>query len=323
MNLRAADLFAGLGGFSEGAHQAGARVVWAGNHWYAAVSTHERNHPDTVHACQDMHQQDWTLLPPFDILLASPACQGHSRARGKEQKHHDATRATAFAICGALDWHRPRYVLVENVTEFRDTWDGYEGWRKVLECFGYAITENVLEAADFGVPQNRERLFILGVRNGDPIKLRSPGLPHRSAAEVVDFRAGRWTPVYKSGRSPQTLGRIEQGRRDGLGERFLVPYYKSAKTGRCLSRPVGTLTCKDRYGVVDGDRYRMLTPQEVREAMGFPAGYRLPGPCRAFPTRRFPQGERLSARAAAVWMLGNAVCPPVARELVRQIQAAS
>lgn len=320
MTLLAADIFAGLGGFSEGARQAGARVVWAGNHWYAAVATHERNHPDAIHSCHDALQQDWTLLPRFDILLASPACQGHSRARGKEQKHHDATRATAFGICGALDYHRPKYVLVENVTEFRDKWDGYPGWKEVLRCFGYEVTENVLDAADFGVPQNRERLYILGVREGDPITLRSPRLPHRSAASVVDFRAGKWTDIYKRGRSPQTLARIEQGRRDGLGERFLVPYYSSATTGRCLSRPVGTLTCRDRYGVVDGDRYRMLTPHEVREAMGFPSHYRLPMACRAFPTRKYPEGEKLSARAAAVWMLGNAVCPPVARELVRQIQ---
>jgi len=80
--MDAIDLFAGLGGFSEGAEQAGVRVVWAANHWPAAVQVHANNHPETEHVCQDLQQADWTQVPKHDLLLASPACQGHSRARG-------------------------------------------------------------------------------------------------------------------------------------------------------------------------------------------------------------------------------------------------
>lgn len=74
---------------------AGAEVVWAANHWPVAVEWHAANHPDTVHACQDLHQADWRTVPPHDLLLASPACQGHAKARGKERPHHDAERSTA------------------------------------------------------------------------------------------------------------------------------------------------------------------------------------------------------------------------------------
>lgn len=66
--------------------------------------------------------------------------------------------------------------------------------------------------------------------------------------------------------------------------------------------PSGTITTRDRYAVVNGDYMRMLTAQECRAAMGFPAEYAL------------PRSHKL-----AVHMLGNAVCPPVARELVRQV----
>lgn len=52
--MNAIDLFAGAGGFTEGATAAGCRVLWAGNHWPAAVAVHARNHPDTVHACQEI-----------------------------------------------------------------------------------------------------------------------------------------------------------------------------------------------------------------------------------------------------------------------------
>lgn len=74
MTLRAVDLFAGWGGFTLGAQQAGLEVVWASNHWPLAVQTHELNHPNTLHECQDLRQADWTKLPTFDVLLASPAC---------------------------------------------------------------------------------------------------------------------------------------------------------------------------------------------------------------------------------------------------------
>ncbi len=56
------DLFAGAGGSSEGARQAGARVVWAANHWPLAVEVHELNHPETAHACQDLTQADFRAL---------------------------------------------------------------------------------------------------------------------------------------------------------------------------------------------------------------------------------------------------------------------
>ena len=93
--MKAADLFAGAGGFSTGARLAGVPVVWAANHWPAAVRVHARNHPDTVHACQDLQQANWATVPAHDLLLASPCCQGHSHARGKSAGNpkHDASRA--------------------------------------------------------------------------------------------------------------------------------------------------------------------------------------------------------------------------------------
>src|SRR5688572_7699225 len=69
--LKAIDLFAGAGGFTAGAERAGARVLWAANHWPAAVACHASNHPHIEHACQDLRQADFTRLPRFDLLLAS------------------------------------------------------------------------------------------------------------------------------------------------------------------------------------------------------------------------------------------------------------
>ena len=121
------DLFAGLGGFSTGAKMAGCNVVWAANHWRAAVDMHTLNHPNTLHICQDLQQADWSQVPAHDLLMASPACQGHSRARGKDRAHHDAQRSTAWAVVSAAESHRPAVVLVENVPEFAQ-WTLYPAW---------------------------------------------------------------------------------------------------------------------------------------------------------------------------------------------------
>ena len=304
--MKAIDLFAGAGGFSTGAAMAGCRVVWAANHWPAAVQVHANNHPSTQHVCQDLQQADWTQVPAHELMLASPACQGHSPARGKEKPHHDAQRATAWAVVSAAECHAPYAFVVENVPEFA-RWTLFPAWCAAMEALGYALAPMVLDAADHGVAQHRRRLFIVGTRSKSPIQLSLPRCPHVPASSVIDFGAGRWTPVHHPRRSLATLQRVESGRHR-FGHRFVAPYYGSGsgETGRSLDRPLGTVTTRDRWAVVDGDRMRMLSAPEARAAMGFPDTYQLP--------------ER---HKDAMHMLGNAVVPPVARDVINALRAAA
>ncbi len=231
-SMRAIDLFAGLGGFSEGAEQAGCRVVWAANHWQKAVDLHAANHRDTAHACQDLQQADWRDVPAFDLLMASPACQGHTRARGKERPHHDATRSTAWAVVSALECHRPPLGVVENVREFA-SWSLFPAWCSALTALGYAVSPHLVDAADHGVPQHRQRLFIALTRSKHPIELPLNRRDHVHAATIIDFNAGRWSAIDRPGRSTATLARLRAGRQQH-GDRFLAPFYGS---GRHRRRP--------------------------------------------------------------------------------------
>lgn len=304
--MNAIDLFAGAGGFSTGATMAGCRVVWAANHWPAAVQWHAANHPDTAHTCQDLQQADFTTAPAHDILLASPACQGHTPARGKERPHHDAQRATAWAVVTCAEVHRPPVVIVENVPAFAK-WTLYPAWTAAMQALGYALAPTVVDAADHGVPQHRQRLFIVATKSKNPITLQLPRRPHRPASGVIDLDAGRWTAIDKPGRSPRTLARIAAGRRRH-GDRFLAPYYGSGsgETGRSLDRPIGTLTTRARWAVINGDKMRMVRAIEGRDLMGFPTNYKLPA------------GEALA------WhLLGNAVSPIVACDLIAAIKGAA
>jgi len=144
-------------------------------------------------------------------------------------------------------------------------------------------------------------------RSKHPIQLALPRRRHVPAASIIDFDAGRWSAIEKPGRSAATLLRVQNGRRQ-FGTRFLAPYYGggSGLTGRSLHRPVGTITTRARWSLIDGDRMRMLTVDEQRKAMGFPDGYSLPSD--------IPQ---------AIHMLGNAVCPPVVRDVIEALRAAA
>jgi DNA (cytosine-5)-methyltransferase 1 len=307
-NARVIDLFAGAGGFSTGAQLAGLNVVWAANHWPAAVAIHSLNHPSAAHSCQDLHQANWMDVPDHDILLASPCCQGHSKARGKANGNpqHDASRSTAWAVVSAAEHHRPAFLVIENVPEFT-RWTLYPAWCAAMHALGYCLTPMIVDAADHGAPQHRERLFIIGVRAAHPIMITLEKREHVPASSFIDFGAGSWQPIDKPGRACATLRRVAAGRAS-FGDRFLMPYYGggSGLTGRSLRRPVGTITTRDRWGVVDGDRTRMLTKEECRAAMGFPDTYILP-----------------ARHTEAVHMLGNAVCPPAARDVIAAMLAAA
>jgi DNA (cytosine-5)-methyltransferase 1 len=302
--LAAVDLFAGWGGFTEAAATEGVRVAWAANHWPLAVEAHRRNHPDTLHECQDLRQADWTKLPPFELLLASPACQGHSTAsQPKRRVFHDALRATAWAVVDCADVTEPENLIVENVPAFR-RWRLYPQWRSSLEALGYHLTELEVLASEHGVPQRRERLFIVGTR-----RHRRPVVLERDRVEpafgpCIQWDEGAWRPIAKCA-GEQARERILAARARH-GERVLVQHV-TGHPGVPLHEPIRTITTKDQWVVVRGDDYRPLTKREYARGMGFRDGYSWP--------------EHVS-RADTIKGLGNAVCPPAAARVIRATLAA-
>jgi DNA (cytosine-5)-methyltransferase 1 len=296
--MKCIDLFAGWGGFSVGAEQAGADVVWAANHWPLAVKAHQLNHPRTHHECQDLRQADWSTLPDFDVLLAAPACQGHSQAsQPKRRRYHDALRATAWAVVDCAEVTTPQALIVENVPDFR-RWKLYPLWRQALTALGYHVSEHELTATDFGVPQRRKRLFVVGTRSKrfdfQPKPQREPAF-----GPCIDWDDGNWRPIARATGSARR--RIEAARSQWT--RCIVQHVTHHR-GIPLSEPLRTVTCQDQWAVIDHDRYRPLTVRETARAMGFPEHY------------GWPEGV---TRRDAITGLGNAVCPPVAAALVTAV----
>lgn len=306
--MRAVDLFAGWGGLTLGAQQAGVDVVWSANHWPLAVATHQLNHPETQHVCQDLRQADWTTLPQFDILAGAPACQGHSTAsQPKRRAYHDALRATAMAIVDCADVTEPRAIVVENVPAFTQ-WRLFGWWCEGLTRLGYDLDIRTVTASHFGVPQRRTRLFILATRRGVRV---GPLHPTTAGAEPAfgpllqaDLPDSAWTRVQDA--TPNVRSRIERSAARH-GPRFLTQH-TTDHHGVPLTEPIRTITtAANHWNLVDGDRYRALTGRELARGMGFPDTFVWPA----------------TATVAEVTRgIGNAVCPPVARVVVGAVAEA-
>ena len=303
--MRAIDLFAGWGGFTQGATDAGIDVLWAANHWQLAVDTHALNHPGTVHECQDLRQADWTALPDYDLLMASPACQGHSPAsQPRRRLYHDALRATAFAVVDCADVTEPRAIVVENVPAFV-RWRLYDHWCAMLRALGYTLDVRQVTATHHGVAQRRTRLFLVATRDGvrvPPLRLRENepafGPLLQTDAEIPD---AAWVPVESA--TPGVRDRIARGRARH-GRRFLTQHV-TGHPGVPLTEPIRTITtAAGHWNLVDGDRYRALTGRELARGMGFRDTFTWP---------------ETATSGQVTKGLGNAVCPPVARDVVAAI----
>lgn len=309
--MKAVDLFAGLGGFTAGAISAGLDVAYAANHWPIAVDYHAQNHPGIVHECQDLRQADWTALPEYDVLLAGPACQGHSDA-GRKHKNkqvrakHDADRSTAWAVVDCAEVTRPEIIIVENVPMFTRWGPEKKGamfrhWLQAFELLGYSVDVLKLHAADYGVPQNRDRIFVV-CRQGKAAK-RSIKLPekqaHRSVREVLDPKAGGWASIDSK---PVGVQRRWNLGRNNYGRTFIAQHTRD-HTGRHLDRPLGTVTTAGQHWhLVRGKRIRALTLRELARAQGFSDDTALPN--------HIKNGTRL---------IGNAVPPPLAQVVIEAV----
>lgn len=283
--IRAADLFAGAGGASNGLAAACRRQnvrldLVAVNHWAVAVETHTKNHPAAQHLCEDLESVSPRKVVPggkLDVLLAGPSCVHHSVARGGKPVN-DQSRASAWCILRWATELSIDSILIENVREFQ-SWgplgsnnrplksrkgETFRAFIDALKSLGYRVDWKVLNAADYGDPTTRERLFIQARRGRRPITWPQPThsrdgestlfgarQPWRPARSIIDWSIqGQSIFSRKRPLSPNTLARIAAGLRKFGGknaEPFLV-LLRGTDAGqvrtsaKSIDEPVPTLT---------------------------------------------------------------------------------
>ena len=288
--LKVADLFCGAGGTTTGAMQAihalGRDVEFvAVNHWPVAIATHEANHPNVRHYCKDLDTANPCEIVPeghLDLLLASPECRFHSPAQGGRPLD-EQNRASAWHVVRWAERLYVRRIVVENVPRFLK-WgpldrrqrpvksregELFKAWVATLEAIGYRVEWRVLNAADYGTPQTRRRLFVQARRDGRrivwPDRTHAPrGAERTLHAQLSTWEAARTAirfdkyrrlarPIEEKNLSPKTLARIAEGvKRFCRGadiEPFLVELRRH-RTAQSLDEPLPVITTSGAHHAV-------------------------------------------------------------------------
>jgi DNA (cytosine-5)-methyltransferase 1 len=344
----AVSLFAGCGGDTLGLAEAGFAVVGEVEKNRAARATHHLNFPDTPELGAEVGG-DITRIPDttfnrlkggIDVLFAGFPCQGFSHAGKKDP--NDPRNRLFWDFVRAAQLASPRWVVGENVSGLlkRATDDGKTPVSEVIsrafEEVGYRMAEPfVLNAADFGVPQIRRRVFFVGSREGLPFTPPPPThlrhgrrghawVPIRDAIEFSLEGAIPFDPSRVAGGVPTFLESSSGGQPTGVPHPYMVlkadegllsfskrdsPYHAEVVN---LDSPAKTLhsgySFQPRLFVPQRNRVgtfiRPFVPAELARLQGFPSAFRLSG-----------------SLNSQIVQVGNAVPPALSRAVALQIAA--
>jgi DNA (cytosine-5)-methyltransferase 1 len=313
-SIRTIDLFCGAGGSSYGARKAGAEIVAGFDMWGTAIKAYKKNFPEAKTYESDLRQ----LLPEsikkeigeIDLILASPECTNHSLAKGAKERDEESKR-TAFEVTRYAKTFNPKWIVIENVVEMQ-SWSEHKNLLDELWQLDFSVQQVKLNAADFGVPQARKRLFLLctNTKKSEVTEFELTKKKNKPVSKVIDWTDKyAYTPLFKKGRAKNTLERAENAI-NALGKKqdFIMVYYGTGDGWQSVNRPLRTITTLDRFALVrpirGGHKMRMLQPEELKLAMGFNKDYNL----NIDVTRR----EKIK-------LMGNGVCPPVMNTIIKNL----
>lgn len=198
---RTIDLFCGAGGLSEGFRQAGYEVRAGLDFDAEAIVTARANHPEATFLCKDVRETSSAELleaagvDEVDVILGGPSCQGFSTQgrRGRWASEDDLRNLLYREFARIVGELQPQWFLMENVPGLL-YWNRGEFGLRVFKAFaehGYKVWHKLVLAADYGVPQLRKRLIIVGTRTGLPFefpKQTHMGAYRRDAIELWERR---------------------------------------------------------------------------------------------------------------------------------------
>lgn len=294
--MRVVSLFSGAGGLDLGFKMAGHEIVWANDIYEDAVETYRRNLGDHI-CCGDIKDVDTDIIPACDIVIGGFPCQGFSVANVKRSET-DERNELYKQLIRVIEAKSPKFFLAENVKGLTNMAKG-EVFKSILGDFtslGYVVDSQILNAADFGVPQTRERVIIVGVREDIPFHYIYPQQTHSKNGENG---LQRWVGVGDALSSipdpdlPNDLPNHEYSKyklqfNGYLGHRALDP-----------DKPAPTVTARgdNKGGVVilpHPNARRRMSCRELATVQGFPLDYAFYG-----------------NRSSVYRQIGNAVPPPL------------
>ena len=277
------DLFAGIGGFHLALSSLGAECVYA-NEWDKYAKEVYKNNFSIV-PDDDITKVDENTIPNHDILCAGFPCQAFSIS-GKQRGFEDSRGTLFFDVARIVKAKNPKVVFMENVKNFEvhDNGNTLSVVKKTMEDLGYVFYHKVLNAVDYGVPQKRERIYMVCFRNDLILSKFSFPKPFELIKHVEDFLLKdenlvkdlyvNRSDVYFNQRLDNEysnksirLGIVNKG---GQGERI----YSTKRIAITLSAYGGGVFSKTGGYFING-KTRKLHPRECARIMGYPDEYKL------------------------------------------------
>lgn len=289
------DLFAGIGGIRLGFEKAGFNCVFSNEIDDHACEMYEANFG--VNPKGDIKKLDAKSLPNFDVLVGGFPCQSFSIC-GKQKGFDDARGTLFFDVCRILKEKSPFAFMLENVSnlEKHDKGNTFKVMYKCLTELGYFVSYKVLNARDFGVPQNRERIIIVGCKEKlfDFTKLKTKRI--ESMKPFLD-KQGDFEYLQKSEYTLIPKEHIKKQNKSGLifcGYRNKKMRVKGVRPGtEYLSRvhkmpnriysdegthpTIASQETSGRYWIYTDGKVRKLTINECYRFFGFPEDFKKTG----------------------------------------------
>ncbi len=306
-----AGLFAGVGGIELGFKQAGFTPVLANEIDKYAGVTYSLNHSHPL-ILRDIHELETKEIPRIDVLAGGFPCQAFSVA-GYRKGFKDPRGNVFWEIVRILDEKKPSIVFLENVKNLtgHDGGKTFEVVLNALQELGYHVSYKVMNAAQYTkVPQNRERIYIVGFRKKqDYSKFAFPKELNANLelSDFIDFESKVDDTFYYKDKYMSKELEASITRRDTVYQ-WRRQYVRENKSGLCP-----TLTANMGTGghnvplVLAKHGIRKLTPRECFNLMGFPKSFRLPDGL---------------ANSQLYKQAGNAVVVPVVKRIATQIMKA-
>lgn len=298
--LKSIDLFAGIGGIRLGFEQAfGNKIstIFVSEWDQHAQKTYKVNFHDEFLIAGDITQIDEKNIPTFDICLAGFPCQAFSLAgqrKGFQDDYKGIARGTLFFdVARICSYHQPKVIFAENVKglTIHDRGRTFKIITKILNEMGYTVHSKILNSKDFGVPQNRERIYIVAFRNdidSSDFLFPNPTNNQKTIADILE-KIPVSPKYYLSDVYLETLRRHRarhEAKGHGFGyeirdwddiagalvcggmgrERNLIKDFRQTDL-----RPVTHIK-----GSINTEGVRKMTPREWARLQGFPESFILP-----------------------------------------------
>ncbi len=312
------DLFAGIGGFRIPMQEIKGKCVFTSEFNFHAQRTYEMNFGEIPFG--DITKLDLNIVPKHDVLTAGFPCQPFSIS-GKMKGFEDTRGTLIYNVFQIIEMRKPKVVFLENVKHLvhHDKGDTLRTIIKDLELLGYKVSWKVLNASDFGVAQNRERLVIIGHQEElfDFTKLKTKPKPILKDIldKDVDFEYLNETFTLIDDPKVQDSGLIFIGyrnktiRKAGVrpGTEHLSRVHKQPNriySTDGLHPALPSQESSGRFWIYDEGRVRKLTINECYKIMGFPEKF-----------------IKINNTAELYRQIGNSVCVPMIKEISKQIKA--